>query len=125
MSASEHASASKRVFWVDAQLPPALARWLTVELGESAAHVMELGLLDASDVAIFDAARVIEGVVLITKDEDFLRLLDQRLPPPQVVWITCGNVRNSELHRIVTTAWPDVARQLHAGEPLVEISRRR
>ncbi|HMS01721.1 MAG TPA: DUF5615 family PIN-like protein [Gemmatimonadaceae bacterium] len=125
MSASGHASASSRVFWVDAQLPPALARWLTAEFGESAIHVMDLGLLDASDVAIFEAARATEGVVLITKDEDFLRLLEQRHAPPQVVWITCGNVRNSELHRIVTTAWPDVTRQVYAGEPLVEISRRR
>jgi predicted nuclease of predicted toxin-antitoxin system len=113
------------VFWVDAQLPPALARWLTVEFGEPAAHVMDLGLLDASDVAIFEAPRATEGVVLITKDEDFLRLLEQRHAPPQVVWITCGNVRNSELHRIVTAAWPDVTRHVYAGEPLVEISRRR
>ena len=38
-------------FLVDAQLPPALARWL-VERGHDATHVHEIGMAEASDLAI-------------------------------------------------------------------------
>lgn len=57
-------------FLVDAQLPPALARWL-IEKGHEAQHVGDTGLQAASDGAIWDyAAR--EGAVIVTKDEDLL-----------------------------------------------------
>ena len=58
--------------WVDAQLPPALARWLAEEHGVEAAHVEDLGLLRAADPAIFDAARAAD-VVVVTKDTDFVQ----------------------------------------------------
>ena len=43
--------------WVDAQLPPVLARWLDQVPDIEATHTFELGLLGASDTAIFAAAR--------------------------------------------------------------------
>jgi predicted nuclease of predicted toxin-antitoxin system len=42
---------------VDAQMPPALARWLT-SLGHQAEHVADIGLLAASDLEIWEAARL-------------------------------------------------------------------
>ena len=110
--------------WVDAQLPPALARWLAGEHGVNAAHVDEAGHLGADDPVIFAAARAGGAAVVVTKDDDFVRLLDQHGPPPQVVWVTCGNVRNPELPPIMLAAWPQVAALLGGGEPLVEVSRR-
>jgi predicted nuclease of predicted toxin-antitoxin system len=44
-------------FLVDAQLPPALARWL-VEQGHDASHVTDHGLGEASDRRIWDEAKV-------------------------------------------------------------------
>ena len=119
------ADVARRQVWIDAQLPPALARWLAQEHGVTAVHVQDAGLLDADDPVIFEAARSGAASVVVTKDEDFVQLVDRRGPPPQVVWVTCGNVRNSELRRIVLEAWPQVATLLAAGEPLVEISQRR
>ncbi len=113
-------NATPRV-WVDAQLPPALARWLVDEYGVSAAHVNDVGYLSADDAVIFAAAREGGAAVVVTKDDDFVRLLEQHGPPPQVVWVTCGTVRNLELRRIVLPAWPQVAALLAAGEPLVEV----
>ena len=120
MAGGARAAAGPRV-WVDAQLPPALARWLTEEYGVDAAHVDAAGYLGAADEAIFAAARAGGAGVVVTKDDDFVRLLEQRGPPPQVVWVTCGNVRNAELRRVVLPAWPRAAALLAAGEPLVEI----
>ena len=111
--------------WIDAQLPPSLARWLAQEHDVAASHVQDVGLLDVDDAAIFDAARAAGVTVVITKDEDFVRLVERHGPPPQVVWVTCGNVRNAELRRIVLEAWQQVAALLAAGEPLVEVGRRR
>ena len=39
------------IFLVDAQLPPALASWLTQQ-GHTAQHVDDLGLSNAEDVVI-------------------------------------------------------------------------
>jgi len=55
------------IFWIDAQLTPLLARWLQEEFGVVAYAVRELGLRDAKDRQIFDAARQ-AGAVVITKD---------------------------------------------------------
>jgi predicted nuclease of predicted toxin-antitoxin system len=110
--------------WIDAQLPPALARWLASEHGIDAVHVQDIGLLQADDTAIFQAARA-AGVAVVTKDEDFVKLLDRLGPPPQVVWLTCGNIANRELRHLLRLAWPAAAELLAGGEPLVEISQRR
>lgn len=56
-------------FLVDAQLPPALARWF-VGKGHEAEHVADCGLADASDRAIWGYALDV-GAVILTKDEDF------------------------------------------------------
>jgi len=111
--------------WIDAQLPPALARWLHEGCGVEALHVLDLGLLKTSDEEIFVAARQTQQeVVIFTKDDDFPRLLRRHGAPPRIVWIRSGNVRNSELRRIVLEAWSRTAEFLVAGEPLVEIRAR-
>ena len=84
-------------------------------------HVTDLGLLTATDGEIFDAARAANAIV-VTKDEDFVRLLETHGPPPRVLWVTVGNVRNAQLHAIFSLHWPSVSAQLAAGEPLIEIA---
>lgn len=110
--------------WVDAQLPPSLAHWLASEHGLDAVHVEALGMLRADDAVIFRAARTAGDVVVVTKDDDFPKLLAQHGPPPRVVWVTCGNVKNRDLRRILLSAWPRAVALLAAGEPLVEIRER-
>jgi predicted nuclease of predicted toxin-antitoxin system len=84
--------------WVDAQLPPALAVWLRLEFALDAVHVQDRGLLHARDEEIFDRARQdatdATGLILITKDDDFVRLIERLGPPPQVLWVTAGNTDN-------------------------------
>ena len=59
---------------------------------------------------------------MLTKDDEFVRLVERLGPPPQVVWLTCGNTSNQALRRILVTSWAAVSTMLAAGEPLVEIS---
>ena len=109
--------------WIDAQLPPALARWLVEVMAVEAVPVRDLGLRDAGDLQIFEAARA-AGAVVVTKDADFVTLLERLGAPPQVLWVTSGNTSNVRLREIFTAAWPEAARLLAAGEPLVEICDR-
>lgn len=62
------------------------------------------------------------GAIVITKDDDFLRLLERQGPPPQVVWITLGNVRNARMPEVIEQHWPSVAAQIAEDEPLVELA---
>ena len=111
--------------WIDAHLPPALAPWVEETFAEvSAFSVRRLGLRDATDAEIFDAARAANAVVL-TKDADFSRLLMQHGPPPRVVWLTFGNTSNDALRRVLTDALSDALALIDGGEALVEVRRER
>ncbi|MEM9933183.1 MAG: DUF5615 family PIN-like protein [Bacteroidota bacterium] len=83
--------------WIDAQLSPALARWLTDTLTDVGAYSASyLGLRDASDRDIFTVART-ENTIVMTKDSDFISLVEKLRPPLIVIWITCGNTSNTHL----------------------------
>lgn len=106
--------------WLDAQLSPATATWMREALGVDAIALRDLGLRDASDAQIFEAARH-AGAVVLTKDIDLVELLERHGPPPRIVWLRCGNTSNARLREILTALWPDAHRLLGLGEPLVEI----
>jgi predicted nuclease of predicted toxin-antitoxin system len=108
--------------WVDAQLPPDLANWLTATFGLEAFALRDLSLRDARDIEIFEAARV-ENVVIMTKDSDFIDLVCRLGKPPQILWLTCGNVTNHNLRQLLTVTLPDALEQLRQGEMIVEISK--
>jgi predicted nuclease of predicted toxin-antitoxin system len=109
------------IFWVDEQLSPHFAGWLAREFDVSVIPVRELGLQSATDSEIFFAARQ-AGVVVVTKDQDFVRLLERHGPPPQVVWVTCGNTSNERLRQVFAKSFGAARQLLEGGEPLVEVS---
>ena len=109
------------ILWVDAQLPPSLASWLTDNFDAEALAVRDVGLRDARDREIFGAAAE-AGAGVITKDGDFVHLLRHHEPRPQVIWITCGNTSNRRLEQILARTLPAALKLLAQGEPLVEIS---
>jgi predicted nuclease of predicted toxin-antitoxin system len=109
------------ILWIDAQLSPAIASWLTLTFAVTAIPLRDLGLRDATDREIFMAARR-EGATVMTKDSDFVRLLRDFGPPPQVIWITCGNTSNANLQRILAKRLPRALELLRRGDALVEVS---
>lgn len=80
----------------------------------------DIGLRDAEDEKIFRAAKAAD-VVVMTKNSDFVLLLDQLGPPPQILWVTCGNTSNARLREILTATLNDAIELLNDGERLVEI----
>ncbi len=107
--------------WIDAQLSPGLARWIRETFGIDAQAVRDVGLRSAKDPAIFKAAREAR-VVVMSKDEDFRALVERLGPPPQVLWVTCGNTSNARLREILAKSLLPALELLQRGEPLVEIS---
>jgi predicted nuclease of predicted toxin-antitoxin system len=107
-------------FWVDAQLPPLLAGWLANNHGVEAQSLRELGLRDATDEEIFREAQRLQ-VVMISKDSDFVELVSRHGAPPQLLWVTCGNVTNRRLQEVFDKTFPDALAVLAAGQAIVEI----
>lgn len=110
-------------FILDAQLPPQLAEWLSWEFSISAIAVRDLGLSEAADTVLFDYARA-ESAVVVSKDSDFVELVHRLGSPPQILWITCGNVSNQHLRELFAATFADALQLLSGGEILVEISDR-
>lgn len=108
------------ILWIDAQLSPALAPWISDRFDVEAYSVKCLGYRDAEDGAIFRAAREV-GAVVMTKDSDFLRLLEQHGPPPRVLWVTLGNTSNARMREVLERTFPQAIALLEGGEALVEI----
>ena len=107
--------------WIDAQLSPSLAKWINDTFGVPSQSARNLGLREAKDFSIFQAAREANAVVL-TKDADFPHLLAQHGPPPKVLWLTCGNTSNENVRRILISTLLPALKLLDAGESIVEIT---
>jgi predicted nuclease of predicted toxin-antitoxin system len=106
-------------FLVDANLPPAFARWLASE-GHEAQHVSDLGMEAMPDREMWNRARML-GACIVTKDEDFVLLQALDRAGPAIVWIRIGNaVRSVLLHRL-PILWPAVIAAIERGEKVIEV----
>ena len=109
--------------WLDAQISPALAGWISEQFGLEVTAVRELGLREALDQEVFLAARQ-AGAVVMTKDSDFGELIDRLGTPPQVIWLRCGNTSNERMKRLLSQTLARVLESLESGESIIEISDR-
>lgn len=63
-----------------------------------------------------------EGLVIVTKDEDFAQLADRQTTiPPQVLWIRLGNCRKAALLKAFADILPQIREQLQEGHAVVEV----
>ena len=108
-------------FLVDAQLPPALARFLEAH-GHEAKAARETGLREADDTAIWTFAQA-GGWVVVTKDEDFAERSLRSVTGPQVLWLRIGNSTNRVLCAWLEPLLPAAVRDLESGHRLVELQR--
>jgi predicted nuclease of predicted toxin-antitoxin system len=83
----------------DENLPARLVRLLG-DVYPGSVHLAELGLLGAADRVVWERAGA-EEFVLVTKDEDFHRMVVLFGPPPKVVWVRTGNGPITELARLL------------------------
>jgi predicted nuclease of predicted toxin-antitoxin system len=109
------------MIWLDAHLSPAIAKWISTELGHPAQPLRDLGLRDCKDKDIFAAARQ-ANVIMITKDADFPEMVERLGSPPAVIWLTCGNTSEAALRVLLKSTLPRALELIAHGDALVEIS---
>ena len=106
-------------FLVDNQLPPALARFLSDDLGVHAVHVQDLKLAKASDKELWAYASE-QGFIVISKDGDFAALYS-RTQTAKLLWVRIQNCRRVELLSVFRRQWPKIIEHFGAGEGFVEL----
>ena len=106
-------------FLVDQPLPPGLAELLR-ELGHEAVHADDHPAATDSDLAIWNLAAQNRSVI-VTKDEDFRRLLETKPDDVRVLWVRLGNCSNRALFEHMRQVWPRVQLQFTEGRTLVEV----
>jgi predicted nuclease of predicted toxin-antitoxin system len=111
------------IIWLDAQLSPVMASWISSEFSVQAIAVRDLGLRDAKDQEIFYAARK-ANVPVMTKDADFVHLVEKLGVPPQIILLACGNTSNAQLKEILKRSFRRTLEWLDRGESVVEIAGR-
>ena len=109
------------MIWVDAPISPAVAKWIAASLGHPAQSRRDLGLRHPKDQDIFAAARHAKAIV-ITKDEDFVELVDRLEPPPAVIWLTGVNTSNEALRLLLQGTLRKALELVARSDALVEIS---
>lgn len=91
--------------WIDAQLSPYIASWINANFPDlNAKSLRSVGLRDAKDYEIFKQARKLE-VILMSKDHDFVKLIEIHGTPPKLIWITCGNTSNARMCEILKVSY--------------------
>jgi predicted nuclease of predicted toxin-antitoxin system len=105
-------------FLVDAQLPPLLAAWLR-DKGHEAVHVEDAGLRNSDDIDVRNYAEV-NGMIVVTKDRDFVATPLIGTPPP-VLWVRTGNAPTRVIVERFESNWTAVAAYLAQGFAVVEL----
>ena len=106
-------------FVVDTNLPRALATWIVAK-GHNAEHVLDIGLAQVKDAAVWIRASE-TGAVIVSKDEDFADLVRRTQTGPSVLWLHTGNGTTRDLLHLLDPLWPTIELRLMAGERLVEV----
>jgi predicted nuclease of predicted toxin-antitoxin system len=107
------------LFLVDAQLAPSLAEALR-HAGCQAVHLVDLGLLAASDQQIWNEA-ISRSAVLVTKDRDFPLRRAAMNNGPAILWIRVGNGGNRKPIELVLRALPAIIDAIERDEVVIEL----
>lgn len=105
---------------LDAHIPPALAVWITQEFDIKCYSFEYLQWNSIKDIQAFFKAREMNAVI-VSKDDDFVKILEREKSPPKVLWLTCGNTSKANL-KIIFKQHLVTALSLLNDNDLVEIS---
>lgn len=106
-------------FLIDAQLPPALTRFISAH-GHDAEHVIDIGQPDIPDRNLWHYAME-HDAILVTKDSDFIDMALVTEHSPAVVWVRVGNTRRQELLRWLEPLIDVIVERVDSGNRLIEL----
>jgi predicted nuclease of predicted toxin-antitoxin system len=108
-------------FIVDAQLPKSLARFLT-EQGYDTLHTLDLPLKNATGDNYINQLSIQQQRIVISKDSDFYDSFMAKQEPHKLLYLTVGNMRNSELITLFTNNLSIIIKELQHGD-IIEMSK--
>jgi predicted nuclease of predicted toxin-antitoxin system len=108
-NAGDHADRVRLLF--DENLAPSLVSRLADRFPGSL-HVRTAGLASAADDEIWRYAQQ-QGLVIVSKDDDFRQRSMLLGAPPRVIWLRLGNCSTTEIEQVLRSRELDV-RQFYA-----------
>lgn len=88
--------------WLDMQLSPQLAIWITNGFSVKATSSYTLLFNTEKDEAIFLKAKELGNIIILTKDKDFADIQLRLLPPPKIILLKSGNCSNEKIKSILS-----------------------
>lgn len=70
---------------LEAHLSPSLANWIFENFNIETFSANYLNLQSSSDFEIFEFGKINNGII-ITKDDDFPKLISSLESPPKIIW---------------------------------------
>lgn len=89
------------------------------QAGRQAVHVIDLGLLAATDEQIWDEA-ISRSAVLVTKDRDFALRRAASNDGPAILWVRVGNTSNRKLIELALRTLPAIIDAIERDEAVIE-----
>ena len=83
--------------WLDVQISPVIAKWMTEYTGLNVKSSFILGFKSMTDHAIYQQAKIHGNVILVSKDADFIEIVNRLGSPPKLINIKIGNCDNRKL----------------------------
>jgi predicted nuclease of predicted toxin-antitoxin system len=87
--------------WLDNQISPIIAKWLSEQTGFKVISGYKLGLNNLSDQEIYSKAKKSGNIILISKDSDLDEIISKSGSPPKLISLKIGNCDNKVLFAIL------------------------
>ena len=82
-------------FWIDLNLPPQMALWISNGFKVKAMSFKDLNFETVADIEVYKiAARNSTTIIITTKDIDFIDFQNSIGAPPKTLYINVGNISN-------------------------------
>ncbi len=111
--------------WLDCHLSPIIAKWLNDDLGLNIKSAYSLQLYELDDYAIYEKAKAIGNVIIISKDSDLKKIITLKGSPPKLINIKTGNCDNKVLYNLLKNTMPQAVRVLKdfSAKKIIEIRK--
>ena len=111
-------------FWIDYNLPPKMAIWLTADFNVAAKSFMELNFDNTPDFEVYKiAATKLNTIIITTKDVDFIDYQNKVGAPPKILFLNVGNISNDHLKTLIQNNFAEVLQIfLRTDQSYIEIS---
>lgn len=107
---------------IDAQLPRSLAKWM-LKNNYEAIHTLDLpDQNDTKDSEIIRIASLDDVSVVVSKDRDFPEQRIIRGVPEKLLWVTTGNIKNSQLLKMFEEEFLKIDKLFNDGNSFIELS---